>query len=479
MRLFMLTVLVVCNVTLINAQTLEDLLRITKNPNQYSARATGIGSSFMGISDEISALYYNPAGLSRLCYSEFSTSINMNRNSSSTQYLQNSLGGNVNAIDFTNIGFGSIINTRRKDSIALVTGFAINYTQEDDYSNRYSFNGFNPFNTITQSLTNETSNFSNNYAYQLYLADTVNGKIMSPIKDSVQQNGWVEETGAKRSLNIGIGLDLNRSFAVGLSVGLSWGDYNYFRNFVEEDINNKYNSLDRVNFTNTDFTRLTLHDSLAQSFNGFTARIGFLYKLRDIARIGMTITLPKLYTVTENFSRSSTSVFDNGQSYSFTSSGRNEYNVTTPWIFAMGVSTSVFGLILSSNVEYADYSQLSSGYATSNLISINQQIPLVLGEQITYGIGAEYTFSDFDIPISIRGGFTHIGNQYKVAEFDNGQNVFSGGIGILLDDDVRLDLTTRTSAITGSYAMYGDGFNSSYSLKNTLSTYALQITVRY
>jgi len=223
--------------------------------------------------------------------------------------------------------------------------------------------------------------------------------------------GWISESGIKRSITSGLGIDISRTFSLAISASLNWGAYNYNRSFTEHDINNKYNVLDKGPlFTNTDFNKVTVTDSLSQEFTGVNAKLGLLYKVKEWARLGLTITLPKVLTVTENFSRNANSEFDNHNSYSFSENGRNTYTTYSPWIFALGFSAITECLILSGNLEYSDYSQLSFDNRNTYNVSLNNEIIKTLGEQISYGIGAEYTFNE--IPRCIRAGYSKVGTQH-------------------------------------------------------------------
>ena len=52
----------------LRAQNVEDAIRLSQFNGIYSARTAGLGIAFHGISDDGTAMYYNPAGLSRIIY---------------------------------------------------------------------------------------------------------------------------------------------------------------------------------------------------------------------------------------------------------------------------------------------------------------------------------------------------------------------------------------------------------------------------
>jgi hypothetical protein len=70
------------------------------------SRALGMGTAFTAVASDVSALYYNPAGLSRLSSHEFSSSFSLGLADNSLTYL--GYGGPVSFTGLTGNGFASV-----------------------------------------------------------------------------------------------------------------------------------------------------------------------------------------------------------------------------------------------------------------------------------------------------------------------------------------------------------------------------------
>lgn len=457
------------------SQTLEDGIRLTQQNNgYYTPRAGGLGIAYRGLSDDISALYFNPAGLGLLHYNEFSASLSMLRNTSENNFLGSFSSYKANSTTLNNIGFASPIKFGKSHA-----AFGANYSRENNFTNLASFNAFNSNSSIVSALIAENPNVQSNVAFNIFLADTNNKVLFSPLKDSVQQNALIREGGGIENIAVGFGVNLSPTLSVGVTLGAAWGSYNYLRDYTESDINNKYNSLDRVNFTNVDFKSLLLRDSLSQDFASYMLRIGIMTRIAEWARLSFCITPPLAYSITEDFSRTATATFDNNDVKTATEEGRNLYTVYTPWVFSAAASAHLVGLSVAASIEYRDLTQLEFSNSNSQLVALNSAIPFQLSEQISWGIGAEYSFPEESLPFSFRAGLTQISSAYQSSISGSNTTIYSFGVGVFLAENIRLDGMLRSNTTTGTYANYGDGSGSSYTMQNKPTVYALQLMYRY
>lgn len=122
-----------------NSQYIEDALRYTMPNGIITPRAAAMNVSFHGISDDISALYYNPAGLSLIGKSEVSFGLGFtNTNNEATFVKTNSLlSSNNEYITHASIA----IPMKFDDNTAAI---AIGYFLEDDFNSNINFGGLNP-----------------------------------------------------------------------------------------------------------------------------------------------------------------------------------------------------------------------------------------------------------------------------------------------------------------------------------------------
>ncbi|MDA3843733.1 MAG: hypothetical protein PF588_05105, partial [Candidatus Kapabacteria bacterium] len=82
-------VLFVLSLSSAHAQFIEDALRYSRTPAYSTARAGGLGVAYHGVSDDLAAIQFNPAGLSLIPKSEFSVGFGFRKNTTETDFLGN------------------------------------------------------------------------------------------------------------------------------------------------------------------------------------------------------------------------------------------------------------------------------------------------------------------------------------------------------------------------------------------------------
>jgi hypothetical protein len=459
-----------------NAQNLDDALRYSDNRMGYvSARAGAIGSAFKGISDDMNAVIVNPAGLSLLKFNELSVSLSMNRAVNESKFFSLVQQAKENSVNLQNIGFASPVKLGKYGG-----GFGITYTRLADFTSTQYINAFNPLSSLTNNIAG-SSNTEDNLAYQVALADIIGGRMFTPFKDSVQQTATTRISGGLNNISVGGSINVSEDLSIGLSVGSTYGTYSYLRDFTETDRLGKYNSLDRVNFTNVDARSVTYTDSLEQTVSSLTAKLGVIAKVSTWGRLSFTVGIPSELTVSENFLRRAEAVFDNGDVRNGSEEpGLNGYSISTPWEFGFGASIHIAGLTVASNVDYRDQTKLKFNGTLSQFGLLNRLIPQQMTEQLTWGFGAEYMLPL--LPLTARAGITHTSSPFTQALQQLGINrstAYSLGAGYNASKDIRLDGMVRFISLSRTYSNYGDGSTSSYFDTYFPTTYAVQLTYRF
>jgi hypothetical protein len=450
------------------SQFTEDALRLHQTNGTYGARAGGLGFSYIGVSDDISSLIYNPAGLSLIPKSEFSFGFGFDSKTASS--LLNSAATDLKSSDayISNIGFSSPFKTRGGNG-----AIAIAYNLESNFNNNFETNYFNPNNTFTNYIaTKGPQNVkTDNLAYVLWLTDN---NLYTPIKDSLYQNNFIKESGGIHSISGGCGYDLNEFFSIGFTLSAKFGSYNYYKEFYEMDTKNKYNSFDSINYTNIDFNRLTVNENIKQSFVGISGIFGIQARISNLLRMGAAIKLPTLYSVDETYSQTAKALFDDGKSPEppFESDGSNSYRVYSPFVFSGGASMHFAGLTVALGVEYSDPSQLEFSDGPPELNTVNREIIKTLTGQTSYGIGAEY--ENPLLPVVLRASYNVKSSVY--ANETSSQNIINLGAGVYLAPNIRLDALARFTETSEIRNYYDNEF---IKLKNNPLNLQIQLTYRF
>ncbi len=456
----------------VKAQFIEDALRYSINNSMITPRVGGLNYAYLGIVDDIASLKFNPAGLSLNNKYEISIGMGFVKNSIEVDFLSNKNNLNSNNEYLTHIGFSAPI-----DNVLQNTVLAIAYFNESDFKNFIKFDGFNTKSTfIADFARNGPRNYDDNLATFLSLADD---KFSTPLIDSLNQSGYIIESGGLHSVFGGISFDLSDNFALGFTLQGKWGEYKYRRDFEEFDLKNKYKVYDPDNFTDIDFTRLIVSERIDQTLGGFSGSIGFIYKFEDILRIGGTLTLPTFYEVDEDFNQTAWAEFDNGDKSqnNYKNSGVNKYNIRTPFIYSIGASYHIYGLTLSAGLQYSDISQIQFSGRSTRLDNLNKAILEELAGQIAWGVGGELELPG--IPIVIRGSYSMISSPYFQNIEGANKNIFAIGAGFYPMANLRIDLSGRYNEHTELRTNYNYGSGSQYTFKQSPWNIGLMLTYRF
>jgi hypothetical protein len=452
------------------SQYIEDALRYAIPNGMITPRVAAFNVAYHGLSDDIGALMYNPAGLTLPQSSELSFGFGFTRNSTETEFM--SLKNLTNTNNGYISHFGLLIPIENGKHRAAI---GIGYFLESNYDDNMKYDAFNPTSTF---IANEAQfgprNYQNNFATDLGLA---NRYFYTPIKDSLQQSAFILEKGGLHNITGGAAFDLNDYVSVGFTITGKWGNYSYNRHYIEADIYNKYNHYDTT-FSNVDFSSLDINEIINADISGVTGSVGIQARILDFMRFGATIKFPTWYQINENFSQSAASHFDNGDLLDSTWVGQTSYHITTPFVYCAGLSFYAQGLTFTTGIEYTDVSQIVFSDATTEVQNLNMYIAQMLVGQVTWGFGAEYKIPL--MPLFVRASYASTTSPYGQDIPNAYLSHFSLGGGLLLGDNIRLDGLFRWKNVSQLRTNYGSGTNASTYIFTTMPMdIGFQLTYRY
>lgn len=414
-----------------NAQFIEDALRYTSPNGIITPRAAAMNISFHGISDDISALYFNPAGLSLIGKSELSFGMGFTTTSNETDFLtsKNFLRSNNEYITHAGIA----IPVQFDDTKAAI---AIGYFLEDDYNSNFSYAGFNPGMTMIQSETAYgPRNVNDNWAYLLYLANEDGNGFVTPLRDSLEQRSLTTESGGLQNVSGGVSFDVSDYVAIGFGITGKWGNYAYRREYAEYD---RFNYHANNSIEGRVFDRIETVENLQQNVSGINATIGIQGRISNFMRFGVSIKTPTWYQVDEVFDTRIDAFYKSGQNPEYYSyDGKNSYNLRTPFVYSGGLSIHGEGLTFSAGVSYSDATQLKFSDAVPEVMALNNRIMLELVGQTTWGFGLEYDIPL--VPIVARASYSRTTSPYQLDIPNANITNFSIGGGVYVGKNIRLD----------------------------------------
>ncbi len=462
---FITTLLVTLAVSVpAGAQSIEDALRISQPPQYINARSSAMGNAFIGVADDFSALYWNPAGLGQLRESEFSlglTSLTVKNNAS---FLNFSTSFDDGTTHLNNLGIVLPFPVSR-GSFVLAAG----YNRLNNFTLPLSTEGYNPFSSIQRSLYNPDDE-DQDLAWKLGLEDTLVLTLQETgrpgweaifIDGDVYQMQEVFETGNLGQWSFGGSLEVARNLMLGLAFNILNGSYRFDRTFVETDPGDVHNgaivgdggSPGRV-VERTDFRRLDVRQTVNQDIAGWNLKLGMLYNVGSIARLGFSIQSPNSVTIVEDYSISGASRFATGSMSYDAPALASEYDVTTGWVFGFGASVSPLSFLrISGDVEFADASGIEfDNSSVFGLTSLNSDIKRKLRTATSFRGGMEVRVPSTDL--FLRGGFGYSVSPWKDDPSDFDAKTISFGAAYLFDERFMLNASLASTTFKAFRIIY-------------------------
>ncbi len=376
------------------AQNMEDAYRLSYHGLGFSARSLGMGTAYTSISNDFSAVYWNPAGLGRVPSNEFSMGLShISYNNTSTLFgtkesFSNS-GTNINSL-----GIVYPFPVRRGSLV-----FAIGYGRQSNFTSALGFQG---------RYKDNSGLFPDN------------SLLEAKIFESGGMNNWI----------VGGAIEAVKGLFIGASVNFISGSYNYNRNYNEIDDRNSYP--DTLNNWNH---KLTIDEDIG----GFAARIGIQQVFRNHkGRIGVNVKLPTYLTLREDYVDDWVKENDRGTKYFDPLYGTSEFDVVSPFVFSGGISYLFGDLMLSGDIEYTDWTQMEFRNTYASLLDENSVIKEDMTETMNVRIGSELSLTENDL--QLRAGFAYLPSPYRFDSAPNAKKFITGGLGWIVENSVKFDI---------------------------------------
>ena len=423
------------------SQFIEDALRFAQPNSGTGARALGLGNAYIGVSDDFTSVWWNPAGLGQIKKFELTGGFSNFSYNDDAAFLVNAMEYSSSATNLNNLGFVFPFPTARGSLV-----FAIGYNRTNMFTSGMSFDGFNARSSMIDYLAFQNSDLT----YETFLTDE--SGLYTPITKNVNQSGNTLESGSLGHWAFSGAMEVAPDLFVGLSLYVTTGSYSYDKEYVETDTRNYYTFYDGVNYTDLDFNRFELRDLIDGNYTGVGAQIGVMYRLNKQLRLGVTIKTPFTHYIDEDWSSQAKSFFDNGDNFSHKINGKGKYNVTTPYIFGFGFGWSYMGFLLSGDFEMVDYTQLEFSKATDDVTALNRDIKTNLQSVFNMRVGLEYTIPM--IELKLRGGFGLYPSSWKNDPSDYDRKIISFGLGYLVAESLMIDAGYAMNSFTTKRVNY-------------------------
>jgi long-subunit fatty acid transport protein len=446
----------------LKAQNINDALRVAIPGFGSNARALGMGNSYIALSDDGSASFFNPAGFGLLKRLEFTGGLNYSNFNNDVSFLGKNTSYSNSNTKLNRLSFAFPFPTLRGSLV-----FGLSYHNTKNLTSAMKFDGFNNGNT---SWIREYSLSSNEVPYQLYLSYPLYDNDNNYLKDTtnifgrLNQSGSIITSGDINNWTLSGAIEIYKNLFLGLNLNIISGTYKSTSDYYEDDTQDIYqNRTDPSKPQTADFKTFFINRIIDWDISGWDAKFGLLYQLQNNARFGLTIQFPKSFKIKEKFLLDSYSEFGTGFSPTYQYDDAVEFDIITPFEISGGASVNYMGLIFSAQTTFIDYTETEynnlTGFSNPEKqeSDLNRDIKDNLKSVFNYNLGIEYNIPV--IGLRLRGGFMVMPSPYKddPPEFD--RKYLTAGLGFLTDETIGIDI----AYVHGWWKDFGDNYSSNVS----------------
>ncbi len=369
------------------------------------ARAMGMGQAHVAVCDDVSAIFYNPAGLGQVRRIELSAGFSHLNDEWQTDFYGTKTTSELGSTKLSSLALAYPFPTYRG---SLVFGLAYNRTRNLDSD--YMRQGYNP-----------------SY-YPSYWP------ISDPLLPGETVEGSEKETAFERgglsNWTVAMGTDVSAEVSVGGSVSFLSGssertyEYGAIWTHGTTEVDQYYYQSDNPDIT------------------GWTACVGTVARIGNAARVGFTVDFPQYLTLNGT---QYTEEYDPVDDVVYTDEIAFEDQITLPLSFMGGASAAPLpGLILALDAKYTDWKQID--YAGP--IRIDNEYAYKATTSVR--LGAEFTIPY--APVRVRAGYFTQPLAFKfiqdysnsapgpvTASIDRNARYFTLGAGFLVEDAFTVD----------------------------------------
>lgn len=451
------------------AQSVDDALVFSKENNGGSARMKGLGNVQTALGGDISSVNGNPAGLGFFSRSDISVTMNYLANKNKTSFFgTNSTSNKGNfGIDQAGVVFNFPTYNQQTNNAGWQNfNVGLSYNKVQNFNNKLTYEGNNNTSTIVNTLTDIMSgSFETDFASSNMVERFEDPKMgyfpLAKMNGDKSQYNNITSRGSRGKTTISFGSNYNNSFYIGAALGLTSIRYEKNAEFIEngwtknraeilaDNPNSEYADPNnpKYDYAEASYELFDYRDQVTEG-SGIDLKLGMIFKPTTDWNIGVTINTPTWMTIKDDIwqetlidyydNETTANPFDSYESKEY--HDPLDYNLTTPWKFAVGLTKFFNRGLITADAEYVTYNSMK--YSTANYSlnysydDINSDIKNLYRGAVNVKVGGEYLFTNI---LSGRAGFNYFGNPYKGGIEDKN---YSGslGLGVKLTNALYMDL---------------------------------------
>jgi hypothetical protein len=483
----------------LNAQSLNDFLKISIDNPVGSARFESMGGAFGALGGDLSAINVNPAGSAVFNDNQYEFTLSNSKKSTKSYYYSDTSVKNKNKFSANQGGGVWIFKNYGGGNINKIS-FGVNAQTNNSYYDNFEIKGKNQFNSIdkfflnnsngvtvsdlsvgTNESTSEVYKFLGEYygfsaqqaflAYQGYLIDFDDSNntfySLARYNNGVDQQYTSDSKGYNNKYNLNIAIQFKEDFYFGLNI-------NTHEVYIEN-----YTRLFESNFDEDSAIKSILFENRLTTYGeGFSFQIGALRKFNKL-RIGVSYQSPTWYTLWDETSQylETESVDLNGLNYRDIVDPRitnlyPKYKLNSPSSITLS-SALVIGKIglLSLDVISKDYSKIKVK-PKKEFTDSNNLIKSQLQSTLNFKIGSEIRLNK----LSLRAGFNSI--ESPLTNFNKKSTSLAYGFGYDFGNTL-INFSHKTLEQSKNHQLFDTGLSDIALLESTKSISSLSIVFKF
>ncbi len=402
------------------------------NTKGAGVRSLSMGGAFVGIADDNSAIYWNPAGMGQIKRMELNVGFSHNKMGNEATFLGNTINSGHSFTRLNSIGFTYPVPTYQG---SLVLGLA--YNKVRDFNEILEIEGFNT----------EYSPFADFFDQ----SNPVN--YYTDIFDSLYQIESILHEGSLNHFSVAGAVELAPSFFAGATLNFIGGVDDRNTQFEEVDVRNIYatppSPMGNGDTLISDLDSWNYSENINSRYSAANVKLGALYQWGKTLRLGATVTPPTKYKIKEKWSDEWEEFYDDGFSLSIPPEPAEwEYEIQTPFAFEAGASFQFLNVLLSASAEFQDWTQAK--FKTDPPVSgttkgeVNSRIKSDFKSTTNIRLGTEVF-----IPLvkaRVRAGYHMKPSPYRYEKVNSDRETVTAGLAFLAGRQVMVNIALVNTA---------------------------------
>ena len=404
-----------------------------------------------------SVLNTNPAGLGwfRKSVFSFTPAIAGSRVNSTLTNDDNAFVNQENNSKFNLGSVGMVVTSNPPGREWSTFNFGLGFNRIADFNEEFYYEGVSEGSIVNrfQELANSDFGFDEFESGLAFDAEALYDYLDDGFYDSdfdlapdadITRDQIVRTNGSINELVFAFAGNYKERILLGMSVGVPFVSFNEEKIYHESDPDDMVPAFDDLEYI----------ENLTTTGVGINLKLGLLFRVNQMLRIGGAVHTPTSYTFNDNYTSEMTYNYtaDNQQFQGFDASpdGNFEYKLRTPWR-VMGNAGIILGKsgFISGEVEYVNYQNAELRYRdfAEAERDANQLIAKNLQSAINVRLGGEFAYDIF----RFRAG---LGMQQSPLVGDDTVNpTLSFGLGIR-EESIFVDFAYRYHSIKETYVPY-------------------------